>query len=612
MTTLPQAKVARTRKHRAALGYGAKVPVFPCKVDKTPYTPHGHLDATTDQARINAYWNRYPDANPAMPTGRRSGVCVLDVDKDKWGFGNLEALVEEHGELPATFTVKTGGGGLHYYFWLPADTEIRNSAGKLGQGLDVRGEGGYVLLPGSTTEGDYEVLENPGIAEAPTWLVELLREPDVSPIGNSARRRSTTSASANDPILEGVRNQTLFFIALDLKDSGKGREEALAELLGINEARCSPPLEATEVEGIVKSAFRYPIRGKRTPPEVLEALGELKRAWWATAWRGVGGKSDRDILRVLIQFAERYGQLIPAGVRVSISYRTLALASGCALKTVERAIKRLRVRSWLRGDHAQRSGTRSGAFVLLPRQTDDTQSMVGAQGPGGDGSVVTLSRLPELTPCFRWRGFVGKGKAGALYVLEVFGPQGLEELAKRLGFSRRRDLRRLYLEPLAELGLIEDRGGVYALPARGYAERVEDIRNARYGGGPRKIRRKDLEGRWVSRVVEVPPMSELERREADREEYKKQSDKYRNGGVRPTLHVANVGADGFAVELERVPELDEGLRDALRNFLRRNPHRKDEAPSWLSVALWAEEYTPSKAPPVAVELALAELQGAAA
>jgi len=140
----------------------------------------------------------------------------------------------------------------------------------------------------------------------------------------------------------------------------------------------------------------------------------------------------------------------------------------------------------------------------------------------------TLSRLPEVTPCFRWRGFVGKGKAGVLYALEVFGEQSLEDLAERLGFSRARDLRRLYLEPLAEMGLIEARGDTYALPSQeAYAERVEDIRTARYGGGPRKERRKSPEGRWVTRVVEVPPKSEVERIEVERVKYEAERGRYR-------------------------------------------------------------------------------------
>ena len=141
-----------------------------------------------------------------------------------------------------------------------------------------------------------------------------------------------------------------------------------------------------------------------------------------------------------------------------------------------------------------------------------------------------MSRLPEITPCFRWRGFVGKGKAGVLYALEVFGEQSLEELAERLGFSRARDLRRLYLEPLAEMGLIEARGDTYALPgADAYEGRIEDIRTSRYGGGPRKERKKDPEGRLVAYVVEVPPKSELERLEEERLKYEAERERFRRG-----------------------------------------------------------------------------------
>jgi len=136
--------------------------------------------------------------------------------------------------------------------------------------------------------------------------------------------------------------------------------------------------------------------------------------------------------------------------------------------------------------------------------------------------------MPEMTPCFRWRGFVGKGKAGALYALEMFGEQTLEELAERLGFSRARDLRRLYLEPLAEMGLIEDKGGIYALPGRdAYEKRVEDIRTTRYGGGPRKVRGKDETGRMVSSVKHVPPKSEVEREAEQRLKYEGDRERYR-------------------------------------------------------------------------------------
>ncbi len=153
----------------AALDYAARGwPVFPvwgAREDGGCYCPEG-LDcpdaakhpiysggferATTDAEVLAAYWTRYPKANIGMPTGRRSGVLVVDVDMKHGGFETLAALIHKYGEWPRTTAVRTGGGGMHFFFEYPqGGVEIRNSAGKLGPGLDVRGEGGYVLLPPS-------------------------------------------------------------------------------------------------------------------------------------------------------------------------------------------------------------------------------------------------------------------------------------------------------------------------------------------------------------------------------------------------------------------------------------------------------------------------------
>jgi Bifunctional DNA primase/polymerase, N-terminal len=151
----------RSERLRAALEYAEDDwPVFPCEPGgKRPLTERGFLDASTDRAQIHAWFNSWPSANIGVPTGARSGFFVLDIDRDKWGFGTLESLESRFGELPRTRTVKTGRGGLHVYFKYPDDgTVIPNSTGRLGPGIDVRGEGGYVLVPPSTTEGAYEYL----------------------------------------------------------------------------------------------------------------------------------------------------------------------------------------------------------------------------------------------------------------------------------------------------------------------------------------------------------------------------------------------------------------------------------------------------------------------
>jgi Bifunctional DNA primase/polymerase, N-terminal/Primase C terminal 1 (PriCT-1) len=506
---------------KTALNFADRgIPVFPLK-GKRPLTPHGYKDASAHPPKVTALFNAAPNATGiGIPTGSFSGLVVGDKDSDS------EEARRIWDSLPPTLEVATGrasGLGRHRYYRVPKGTKVKSR--DLAEGLELKADGCYVVAAGSVhpSGNRYEFCKRLEIAELPAHLLEP--EPSAN---SSVRRGPTVSPPFEDdggPIHEGVRNRTVFFMALALKDNGVGREQALQILLTQNEARCVPALDPGEVGTIVKSAFRYPVRGRRTPPEVTEALGHLKRRWWQEAWRGVGGKTERDVVRVLIQFAERYGHLIELGVRVTISHRDLALASGCSRKTIQRVVKRLRLSGWLRGDNGHRKGTDAGAFILLARQGDSTPSIRGASlCMSGD----TLSRLPEITPCFRWRGFVGKGKAGVLYALEVFGEQTLDELATRLGFSRARDLRRLYLEPLIEMGLIESRGGTYALPgADAYEERIEDIRTSRYGGGPRKERKKDANGRWVARVVEVPPKSEVERLEVERVKYEAERERFR-------------------------------------------------------------------------------------
>ena len=122
---------------RGALSYTARgVPVFPCEPSgKRPLTKGGFWDATTDGALIRGWWGRWPKANIGVPTGTASGLLVLDVDAAEGleSIADLELLL---GQPPPAARAVTGRGGEHLY---------------LGAGLDVRGEGGYVIVPPSRT-----------------------------------------------------------------------------------------------------------------------------------------------------------------------------------------------------------------------------------------------------------------------------------------------------------------------------------------------------------------------------------------------------------------------------------------------------------------------------
>lgn len=165
--------------HKAALAYARRgVPVFPCEPrGKRPLTRNGHWDATTDLRVIERWWKRWPSANVGVPTGRKSGIVVLDVDLDADGSKSLAKLERMRGPAPETARTRTGGGGSHLFFRYPLELEIRNSAGLLGPGLDVRGEGGYVVVPPSRTQSTYEWVDSSPLAEA-SWLVERLYERD--------------------------------------------------------------------------------------------------------------------------------------------------------------------------------------------------------------------------------------------------------------------------------------------------------------------------------------------------------------------------------------------------------------------------------------------------
>jgi hypothetical protein len=164
-----------------ALSYAAlELPVFPTKPNKSPYTSRGFKEATTDEATIRQRWKEHPDAGIGIPTGNASGLLVLDRDDRHGGDASLSALIKQHGDLPPTQQASTPSGGAHYVFKYPAGMHIGNSAGKLGKGLDIRGEGGYIVAPGCDPARRWENALDP--ADAPEWMIEALLSEKHAPV----------------------------------------------------------------------------------------------------------------------------------------------------------------------------------------------------------------------------------------------------------------------------------------------------------------------------------------------------------------------------------------------------------------------------------------------
>jgi hypothetical protein len=208
-------------------------------VGKHPLTANGLKDASADESQVRAWWAGQPAANVGIVTGSASGIVVLDVDLRADGPASLAKLEATHGQLPPTVEVITGGGGAHRFFRHPGGIIIPNSAGKLGAGLDVRGDGGYVVaVPSLHARGEryaWEMYCDPDeaeVAELPKWLLNLMlgrheqqaRAAQVAaPVNRDARKWLGDALAKVSP---GTRSEVGHRLACQLRDNRVPRGEA--------------------------------------------------------------------------------------------------------------------------------------------------------------------------------------------------------------------------------------------------------------------------------------------------------------------------------------------------------------------------------------------------
>ena len=239
-------------------GYGWSI--FPCH-QKRPLTGHGLLDATTDPEVIRQWWAKWPDANVAVAL---AALVVIDIDGPE-GEATLTRLIRQFGPLPETLESKTGRG--RQLFFAAGGAEIHNSAGKLGPGLDIRGRGGYVVLPPSVHPNGqtYEWIRKLRPALLPDWVVILLAEVP------------TAAPPASDPVPKGRRNTTLASMAGSMRRKGFDAAAIEAALTIVNRARCQPPLSPPEIHQIANSMKRYVPADPQKPQDgfALCTLAEL-------------------------------------------------------------------------------------------------------------------------------------------------------------------------------------------------------------------------------------------------------------------------------------------------------------------------------------------------
>ena len=228
--------------------------VFPYKPrDKEPAVWNGLRAATTDQNVIRGWW-RSRDLNIGLATGERSGVFVVDIDAE----AELAKLESRHGTLPGTVESITTKGRHIYFVW--PGRRIPNSASKIAPGIDVRGDGGYVLAPPSIHPSGkpyaWSVDSASSFAAAPDWIITGAIAASFSPRGKLPCETSPSTVWAElvaAGVAEGARNVTFASLAGYLLRH-RIDVDAVLEILRLwNETRCRPPLPDADVLKIVDS-----------------------------------------------------------------------------------------------------------------------------------------------------------------------------------------------------------------------------------------------------------------------------------------------------------------------------------------------------------------------
>lgn len=277
-------------------------PIFPCDPSKSnhkaPLTPNGFYDASRDPNQLRRWWRKWPDALIGLPTGEPTDLVVLDIDTKNGvnGFATL-ATTGHAAEVSQyeTGRVKTSSGGMHVYFDA-GGRAFRCSKGKLGDGLDVRGYGGYVIAPspgsgyqfvpldtGSWTD-PRQGIDTAPLAMAPGWLnvIQPKREAASGPVPTSSglsRYGEAALDAAYRAIINapgGLQEETLHREAFSIGTlaAAGGVPERFARAVLLHAARqmrdYDPrrPWRANQIEDKVNRSFE---RGMLFPREARRA-----------------------------------------------------------------------------------------------------------------------------------------------------------------------------------------------------------------------------------------------------------------------------------------------------------------------------------------------------
>ena len=256
MITMTSAEKIESAKQLIRLGL-ALLPLVPG--GKTPAGPWAHGEWTYD--RLVKYLEEHPNANIGVMTGSASyDLAVIDVDNHGVdGRKFMRAFERAEGKLGETLTVRTGSGGTHLYYRVPSDVPLPRNSTNPRLGVDIRGEGGYVVAPPSVLEGGsgYRFLpgRGPGEVDIATADERVLKL--IATIRGKGSEEQKKIGGLDLIVGKGGRNDACYRYACHIRARGGTPQDVAVMTAGYNAVLCRPRLGGSEVLRIVENACAH-------------------------------------------------------------------------------------------------------------------------------------------------------------------------------------------------------------------------------------------------------------------------------------------------------------------------------------------------------------------
>jgi Bifunctional DNA primase/polymerase, N-terminal/Family of unknown function (DUF5906)/Primase C terminal 1 (PriCT-1) len=224
----------------------------------SPCYTQGFKGASRELEKIDEWWGAESQANVGFATGPQQGVVVLDIDEKegKHGLAELLELERDLGPLPRGPLQQTPSGGQHRLFSYPAENvRIACSTGELAAGIDVRADGGYIVVapshiqdPNPALAGKYLWIRRGELPALPNaWIMALARKPRA--------RKKPDSSRDFDPASPD-RNVSLYHWGCLLVEQGLDEEEVKLRLTQANNSFLKGPLPTAEFHKVLESVHR--------------------------------------------------------------------------------------------------------------------------------------------------------------------------------------------------------------------------------------------------------------------------------------------------------------------------------------------------------------------